>query len=613
MKRFFTYIFIYFIAILSIDAQEQENIFIEGSGAVRHFSSDSVFINYAQKGFLYVIDDLYDYYEDIVPYLPLDFQKKEILKMRQIAQDNASMALDREADYLQALVLPENSKKRVDIKVDEMQRIANIASEEGDVVLKMRSMEAIFDVLWRKMRYAQALRQAHIIDKELQKISYEEYPGKGNAYFLIGKAFYFFKDYNTALPYLHKAVRPAEYYFDRSNLEAKNAIGKYYNLIGKVDSAEYYFRSAYFTPEHVKSKSLFDAIALSNIGQSLILKHEYDSAIPYLNAGMGRMLLDDHYELAAETTIGLANCYLAKNKLKRVKVLIDSAQYFIGKSGNDDLYQSFYPLMCKYYAKKNNAAILALYSDSTILFNDKQAQKYNGIYLLRAEQELFELEKQVRADELKFKEENYKSKQRYFFIVISIISIAMVILIILYREKKNAYRALVQKNQDWAQGSPSYTSFEAERKPNVEVYIDQDKVLENVTEEAIEEVSEEKVVEDPSEEDRTVMKKVYEVVIKEKVFKDLDLTLDSLAKSMDINRNYLSKAINKTTGKNFNTYINEHRVKEAIKMLSSEKSDIISIDAIALEVGFNNRTSFYQSFKKITGLSPSDFRNNRVK
>lgn len=189
----------------------------------------------------------------------------------------------------------------------------------------------------------------------------------------------------------------------------------------------------------------------------------------------------------------------------------------------------------------------------------------------------------------------------------------MVILIILYREKKNAYRALVQKNQDWAQGSPSYTSFEAERKPNVEVYIDQDKVLENVTEEAIEEVSEEKVVEDPSEEDRTVMKKVYEVVIKEKVFKDLDLTLDSLAKSMDINRNYLSKAINKTTGKNFNTYINEHRVKEAIKMLSSEKSDIISIDAIALEVGFNNRTSFYQSFKKITGLSPSDFRNNRVK
>lgn len=143
---------------------------------------------------------------------------------------------------------------------------------------------------------------------------------------------------------------------------------------------------------------------------------------------------------------------------------------------------------------------------------------------------------------------------------------------------------------------------------------DREDPSENLTDETLEEVSKKKATEDlPSEEDRIVMKKVYEVVAKEKVYKDLDLTLDSLAKSMDINRNYLSKAINRITGKNFNTYINEYRVKEAIKILSSEKSDIISIDAIALEVGFNNRTSFYQSFKKITGLSPSDFRKNRAK
>lgn len=184
----------------------------------------------------------------------------------------------------------------------------------------------------------------------------------------------------------------------------------------------------------------------------------------------------------------------------------------------------------------------------------------------------------------------------------------MVILVILYRKNKNAYRALVLKNQDWAQLSTSNISFENREKP---VIIDKNQ--ENTIENTVEEAYEQKVIEDPSEEDRMVMKKVYEVVIKEKVFKDLDLTLDSLAKSMDINRNYLSKAINRTTGKNFNTYINEYRVKEAIKLLSSEKSDIISIDAIAIEVGFNNRTSFYQSFKKITGLSPSDFRNNRVK
>ena len=616
MKSFFIYIFIYFITTISIDAQEQHNIFIGRSRAVKHLNSDSIFINYAQKGFLHVINDLHDYYEDVVPYLPLELQRKEILKIRRIAKDNACMALYREADYLKALILPEDSKEALDIKVAEMQWIANAASGQGDIVLKIRSMEAIFDILWRRMQYAQALRQGQIIYGELQKVSYEEYPGKGNVYFRIGKAFYFFKDYNTALHYFHKALSPTKYYFDRSSLEAKNAIGKYYNLMGKTDSAEYYFRSAYFSPEHVKSRPLFDAIALCNIGQSLLLKYEYDHAISYLHVGMKGMLLDDHdhSEFAAEATIGLANCYLAKNRVKEAKILIDSARSFIKKSGNDDLYQSFYPLMCKYYAKKNNAALLGMYSDSMIMFNNKQAEKYNAIYLLRAKQELFELEKQTRADELKFKEEYYKSRLRFFFIVISIISIGMIIFIILYRKKKNAYKVLVQKNQDWAKISPPYTSFEAEETAYVDGDRDKADPAENAAEEALEEVSMEKIIDDlPSEEDRIVMEKVYEAVVKEKVFKDLDLTLDSLAKSIDINRNYLSKAINRTTGKNFNTYINEHRVKEAIKLLSSEKSDIISIDAIALEVGFNNRTSFYQSFKKITGLSPSSFRNNRVK
>lgn len=158
-----------------------------------------------------------------------------------------------------------------------------------------------------------------------------------------------------------------------------------------------------------------------------------------------------------------------------------------------------------------------------------------------------------------------------------------------------AYRALVYKNQEWAGEMLPYASYES-----VDVLQEDDK-------------SEEKAIEEeqPTQEDVALMKEVHELVSKEKIFKNADLTLDLMAKQMSINRNYLSKAINQTTGKNFNTYINEYRVKEAIKILSNEKSDVISIDAIAFDVGFNNRTSFYQSFKKITGLSPSDFRSNK--
>lgn len=597
MKRLFFGILV-FILIIQAQAYPQDSIYVKQFDKKRYFNSDSIFINYTQKGFLFVIDDLYDYYEDIVEYLPIESRRKEVWKMRQIAKEYNSPGLNFEADFMHALTLPEDSEKGLSLRTEVLQQVADEAGDRGDTVLRLRALEAIFDTYWDTSQYAKAIRQAHIIDRELQDVTDDQYPGKGNAYYQIAKAFYFFKDYSKAVPYLRKAMKPAKYYFDRTNLRAKNAIGKYHNLMGNVDSAEYYFRSAFFSRENVKSRSLFDAIALSNIGQSLYLKQEYDSAISYLDAGMKKMLQDNHYEFSAEAAIGLAKCYLAKGDLRKTKSLIDSSQLFIRRSSNTDLYQTLYPLMCNYYAKTGNSALQAAYLDSTLQINKIQTDKYNGIYLLRAEQELFESEKRAKDEEIKLKEENYRNKQLYGLAAILLMSAGLIIFMVLYRKNKKAYRALVHKNQEWA----STGLYEEPETPPQEV---------ESSHEELNEPNEEVVDAGPTEEDRLVMKKVYEVVVKEKVYKDLDLSLDSLSKKMDVNRNYLSKAINRTTGKNFNTYINEYRVKEAINILSSEKSDVISIDAIAFEVGFNNRTSFYQSFKKITGLSPSDFRNNR--
>jgi AraC-type DNA-binding domain-containing proteins len=189
---------------------------------------------------------------------------------------------------------------------------------------------------------------------------------------------------------------------------------------------------------------------------------------------------------------------------------------------------------------------------------------------------------------LKYQQEKFNDRLIYGGVIISLIFTAFVVMVILYRRNKKAYRALVQKNQIWAETEAVYAANAGNSNTSKE----------NSNE--------------PDEEDKKLMQQVYELIKQEKIFKDLDLTLDSLSKRMNVNRNYLSKAINKTTGKNFNAYINEYRIKEAIKIMSGEKSNLLSIDAIALEVGFGNRTSFYQSFKKITGLSPSDFRNNKV-
>lgn len=584
MRRLFLILSL-LLTVSIVNAFSIDSVYVKQYNRVRYFCSDSVFYKLAHDGFIKSVDDLSDYYEDIFNYLPLDRQLQEISKVRREAKKYNSSQLDIEADYMYALVLPAGENNDISYKIAKMEEVVKKAQRQNNVIMKIRAMEAIFNIYWKSSLYAKAFAQTYVIDEQLKNITGEEYPGRGYAYYQIGRAYYFFRNYDKAIPYLRQALTPPKYYFDRSNLLARNAIGSYYNLIGNTDSAEYYFRSAYFSVDNVKLKPVIDAVSLSNIGKCLISKGKPDDAIPYLRAGLNRMLMDNDYELASDVSLELATSYLLKNDYKKTKTLIDSTQFFIRRSENTDLYQSLYPLMCRYYSKVGNKEQALAFFDSTLMINKYFQDKYSSLMILKAEQDLYETKARVMNEDMKAKENAFKYKIFYGSIIILIISVGLIVSIVLYHRNRMAYRALVYKNQEWASEMLPYASFES-----ADVLEEDDK-------------SEEKAIEEeqPTQEDVALMKEVHELVSKEKIFKNADLTLDLMAKQMSINRNYLSKAINQTTGKNFNTYINEYRVKEAIKILSNEKSDVISIDAIAFDVGFNNRTSFYQSFKKNNG------------
>lgn len=73
---------------------------------------------------------------------------------------------------------------------------------------------------------------------------------------------------------------------------------------------------------------------------------------------------------------------------------------------------------------------------------------------------------------------------------------------------------------------------------------------------------------------------------------------------------YNDEAVSRCTGKTFKTWLNEYRIKEAIRLLSDKNNSTISIDALTFESGFSDRTTFYRVFKKMTGISPTDFKKN---
>ncbi len=87
-----------------------------------------------------------------------------------------------------------------------------------------------------------------------------------------------------------------------------------------------------------------------------------------------------------------------------------------------------------------------------------------------------------------------------------------------------------------------------------------------------------------------------------------DFTAERLAQMVGSKYKYVSHVINETYGCNFSTFINEYRIKEACRRIGDrEHYGNLTIEAIAHEVGFKSRTTFIASFKKVTGLTPSEY------
>jgi AraC-like DNA-binding protein len=94
---------------------------------------------------------------------------------------------------------------------------------------------------------------------------------------------------------------------------------------------------------------------------------------------------------------------------------------------------------------------------------------------------------------------------------------------------------------------------------------------------------------------------------KEKLFKNPEITLAELAKTMKVHPNTLSQVINAIEEKNFYDYINIQRI-EAFKEISIlPENQNFTLLSLAFECGFNSKTAFNRNFKKVTNISPTEY------
>src|SRR5690554_4620443 len=106
----------------------------------------------------------------------------------------------------------------------------------------------------------------------------------------------------------------------------------------------------------------------------------------------------------------------------------------------------------------------------------------------------------------------------------------------------------------------------------------------------------------------SIKNRLEEIMQSQKPYLESDLNLIKLAQLLSVSTHQLSYVINTGFNKNFFQYINEYRVEKAKELLSDNTNDNLSILGIAFESGFNSKTSFNTTFKKMTGQTPSEFK-----
>jgi len=103
--------------------------------------------------------------------------------------------------------------------------------------------------------------------------------------------------------------------------------------------------------------------------------------------------------------------------------------------------------------------------------------------------------------------------------------------------------------------------------------------------------------------------KLSHLMDSEHLYRNADLNLDTLAHRLNASKHHVSQVINACTEGTFFDYVNRLRIEEAKHLLAEHPRSDFNIIEVAYAVGFNNKVSFNTAFKKVTCITPTEFRH----
>lgn len=554
-----------------------DSIYVKEYKEFRYFNTDTLFHYLAARGYGAVEDEMYYYYYDIVYYMSGEQREKELEKLRRIARHYDNPDVTFESGFLPLFVkMDMEDPDKYDAVMDDMYRLAKKEASRGNIRNELYLLRFIFNVSYLNGYYARAFRFARITAERLEHLTDEQYPDRKATYFMVGNAYHAFRDYDRSIPYLKASLREdgSLHMADRANLRARWSLGEYYASQGDLEQSDFYYLSMWNSPDRVKKRPFYDMVALAGLAENAMKREKYDTSLRIFRLCLPALREEKNYPLALRVSLNMVACYLAKGDRTSARFMLDSLQVSMKKELYNKELRYYYTLENQYHTRWGDVEEAHSYLDSILIAHRAYEDKYNALVILRAEQELFETEKALRKQQLL----HQKVIIQLTGAALILLAATLLFILYLYKKKHAAYHQLVLRTQEWA--NRIETSLPA--KCN-----------------------------EAEADDLALMEAINRLMMEEKIYSDPQLTTESLAARLGVNRNAVSKAVNSILQKNFSAFINDYRIREAIRLLSDPANDALTTDAIATDAGFNSRETFYRAFKARTGITPVQFRKNR--
>ncbi len=308
------------------------------------------------------------------------------------------------------------------------------------------------------------------------------------------------------------------------------------------------------------------------LGQLYLETRNLDLAKKYFNDALVKINKTNNNYQKIFVLSGLAGVYFQEKKHNEaIKALTESYDYAIGLQNTYIQESIINELLINYLAVGNTL--------NYKLNNVKLIQKYAEIEALdqAAVNTAYNLISEDQSEKYIQQESNYTN------IVIAFISLACLLVCVLFF----FWWGLYQKKK---------------RLKEIIYYLNISR--NNFINKFTVKVEESKKVNIPKETEQLLLKKLERFENSTR-FTNKDFSLAVLASQFDTNTKYLSEVINSNFNMNFNTYINNLRIKYIVDKLKNEPNYIsYKISYLAEDCGFSSHSSFTTVFKSLTGISP---------